>query len=230
MKVSIVIPAYNEEQNISRTIEAVLAQDYPNYEVIVVNNGSTDGTAQVASRYPVRVVHEPVKGLLSARERGRLESSGDLIANIDADCLPDSGWLERGTRHFRDENVAAVTGPYDYHDGHPFFRRTSLATQKTVYSLMSRFLQSRPIKRGAILIGGNNLIRADVLKKAGGYTTAIKFYGEDTDTARKVSAYGRVIFNPEFSVRTSARRFKEEGTVHLMLKYWYHFFKHILKS
>lgn len=229
MRASIVIPAYNEEKNIAKTIEAVIAQDYHDYEVIVVDNASNDRTAEVASRYPVKVVHEPQKGLLSARERGRVEASGELIANIDADCLPDADWLSRGVEHFSDPETAAVTGPYDYHDGHPLFRRGSLATQKTVYSLMSRFLQSRPIKRGAILIGGNNLIRADALAKAGGYTTAIKFYGEDTDTAKKIAKHGRVVFDPKFSIKTSARRFKEEGTIHLMLKYWYYFFKHILK-
>ncbi len=229
MKVSIVIPAYNEEKNIAKTIEAALAQDYQDREVIVVDNASTDRTAEIASRYPVKVVREPIKGLLNARERGRIEAVGGLIANIDADCLPETDWLARGVEHFLDPEIVAATGPYDYHDGHPFFRRSSLATQKTVYSLMSRFLQSRPIKRGAILIGGNNIIRADALTKAGGYTTAIKFYGEDTDTAKKIAKHGRVVFNPKFSIKTSARRFKEEGTIHLMLKYWYYFFKHILK-
>lgn len=229
MKVSIVIPAYNEESNIAKTIEAVLAQDYHDYEVIVVNNASTDRTAEVASKYPIKVVHEPIKGLLSARERGRLTAIGDIIANIDADCLPDPDWISRGVAHFTHDGIVAATGPYDYHDGHPMFRRGSLATQKHVYLLMSRFLQSRPVKRGAILIGGNNLIRAAALEKAGGYTTSIKFYGEDTDTARKISRHGRIIFNPKFSIKTSARRFKEEGTIHLMLKYWYYFFKHILK-
>ncbi|MCX6715708.1 MAG: glycosyltransferase family 2 protein [Candidatus Taylorbacteria bacterium] len=230
MKVSIVIPAYNEEGNIAKTIEAVLAQDYPNYEVIVVNNASTDKTAEIASRYStIKVVDEPIKGILSARERGRITATGDLIANIDADCLPDPDWITRGVAHFIHDGIVGATGPYDYYDGHPIFRRGSLATQKHVYHFMSKLLQSRLIKRGAILIGGNNLIRAKTLAKAGGYTTAIKFYGEDTDTARKIARHGRIVFNPKFSIKTSARRFKEEGTIHLMLKYWYHFFKHILK-
>lgn len=229
MKVTVVIPAFNEEKNIARTIEAVLAQDYPDREVIVVDNASSDKTAEVASRYPVRVVREPEKGLLNARERGRLEASGQIIANIDADCLPETDWLARAVRYFGDDRIVAVSGPYDYYDGSHFFRRTSLATQKYVYSFMSRLLQSKPVRRGAVLIGGNNLIRAGVLERAGGYTTSIKFYGEDTNTARIVSRHGYVLFDPSLSMKTSARRFRDEGTVHLMLKYWYHFFHQILK-
>lgn len=229
MKVSIVIPAYNEEAEIAGAIQAALAQDYPDLEIIVVDNASTDRTAAIASGFPVKVVSEPRKGLLWARECGRLAASGDIIANMDADCIPDPSWVSRGVGCFSDPAVVGTTGPYDYHDSGRFFRWASLATQKHVYSFMSRFLQSRLLKKGAVLIGGNNMIRAGVLVKAGGYTTSITFYGEDTDTAKKVSRFGRIAFNPDFYIRTSARRFKAEGTLRLMLKYWYHFFKHILK-
>ena len=229
MKVSIVIPAYNEEKNIANAIEAALAQDHSDYEIILLNNVSTDRTAEIASRYPIKLVHEPIKGLLSARERGRLTASGDIIANMDADCLPDTDWLSKGVEHFSNLNVVAASGPYDFHDGHPIFRRFMLSSQGSIYYLMSKFLQSGLIKKGAVIIGGNNLIRADVLEKAGGYTTSLEFWGEDTNTAMKISKHGRVVFDPKFSIKTSARRFKAEGTVHLILKYFYHFFKQLLK-
>jgi GT2 family glycosyltransferase len=78
---------------------------------------------------------------------------------------------------------------------------------------------------GGILIGGNNLIRASALKAAGGYNTDIKFYGEDTDTARRISMQGKIIFSKECIVRTSARRFKAEGTAKISAFYLYHFIK-----
>ena len=224
MKASVVIPAHNEEKNIADTIRAVLAQDYHNYEVIVVNNASIDATETIARSFPVTVVNEKRKGLLWAREAGRVAASGDIIINIDADCLPEKDWLSRGMKHFKKDRIVAVTGPYDYHDGGIFFRNASLLTQKYIYKLMSLMLQAPLIKKGAVLIGGNNFIRADVLNKAGGYTTSILFYGEDTDTAKKVARHGKVLFSPSLHMKTSARRFKSEGTIHLMLKYWYHFF------
>ncbi len=230
MKISVVIPAYNEEESLANTLKAVLAQDYGDFEVIVVNNASTDRTAEVAAAFPVKVVFEARKGLLWAREAGRQAASGGIIANIDADCLPSPDWLSHAAAHFADDAVAAVTGPYDYHDGSAFFRTTSLLTQSHIYRPMNAFLQLPVFGDRAILIGGNNLIRADILKKAGGYNTDLTFYGEDTDTAKRVCRYGKVIFSPKVVMKTSARRFKAEGAVRLMTKYWFHFFKQVFST
>ncbi|HVS79449.1 MAG TPA: glycosyltransferase family 2 protein [Candidatus Paceibacterota bacterium] len=223
MKISIVIPAYNEESSIADTIRAALAQDYPDFEVIIVNNASSDKTAEVAARFPVRVVTEEKKGILFARERGRLEAKGELVANLDADCLPAPHWLSTGAKYFTDPEVAAVTGPYDYYDGTRVFRKVSFASQRGIYRLVNNLMDL--LDRGGILIGGNNMIRASVLEAAGGYNTKIKFYGEDTDTARRVSEHGRIVFSKDFVMRTSARRFKTEGTVKITSYYLYHFLK-----
>lgn len=230
-RVSVVVPAHNEGKVISATLYALGAQTYPDYEVIVVDNASTDDTAEIARPFGVKVVHEPNKGLLHARERGRLEAmkgQSDIIVQIDADCLPDAGWLSRGVSHFADPEIIAVAGPYDYHDGGRVFRAVSLVSQKYVYRGMSRFLQM--LDKGAVLIGGNSFIRASALEKAGGYDTSITFYGEDTDTARKVSKQGRVLFDSKLVQRTSARRFKAEGTFKITVLYLFHFFKVIYKG
>ncbi len=251
MKVSVVIPAHNEEKNISKTIEALLAQDYPNLEIIVVDNASIDKTAEVAKKFEnnsvtnsnisnvtLKVVHESKKGLLQARERGRKEATGEIIVNMDADCLPLPNHITRGVAHFNaqskivnpNKTIVAVTGPYDYHDGHPIFRRASLSMQKYIYRFVSHFLQLSFVKNGAVLIGGNNFIRADILEKAGGYNVDITFYGEDTDTAKRIAPFGMVHFDPHLSIMTSARRFKEEGNVKITFKYLFHFWKTIFSS
>ncbi len=225
MKISVVIPAHNEEKSIASTLKAVLAQDYEDFEVIVVDNVSIDRTSEVAKQFPVKVVYESRKGLLWARECGRVNATGEIIVNIDADCLPDKDWLSTGVSNFKD-GVVAVTGPYDYHDGDRIFRFVSLFVQKHVYHLMNHTIQFT--KQGAVLIGGNNFIRADVIKKAGGYNTKLVFYGEDTDTAKRVFKYGKVVFDKKLQMKTSARRFKQEGTLKITFKYLYHFFKIVL--
>lgn len=228
MKISIVIPAYNEEAGLSQTIRFALDQDYPNFEVIVVNNASTDQTAEIAAAVPeIILVNEPRKGLLWAREAGRLAASGDLIANMDADCLPERNWLKRGSLYFKDDKVSAVSGPYDYFDGGPLFRYVSLYTQMTLYWLMSKLIQLPGMRAGAVMIGGNNMIRSEALRSAGGYNTDLTFYGEDTDTAKRVSRFGKVIFSNRLIMKTSARRFRAEGVIHLELKYLKYFFKFI---
>ena len=229
-KVSIVIPAHNEELVISDTLKAVQAQDYPDFEIIVVDNASADRTADVARAFDVHVVYEPKKGLLSARERGRKEATGEIIVNIDADCLPETDWLSHGVSLFTDPSIVAVTGPYHYHDGGKVFSTVSLLMQKNVYYVVNFIIQLPFVKKGAILIGGNNFIRSDALAKAGGYDTSVLFYGEDTNTAKRVSRHGRVIFSRKVVMKTSARRFKEEGKVHLTLKYFYHFFSVLLSG
>lgn len=222
-KISVVVPAHNEEESLPATLSALLAQDYPDFEIIVVDNASSDRTSEVARAFPVKVVREEKKGLLHARERGRVEATGDIIVQIDADCLPDAQWLSRGSRRFSDSRVAAVAGPYYYHDGGFLFRGTSLMAQRYVYRGINYLIQA--IGTGAVLIGGNSFIRADVLHKMGGYDTSIIFYGEDTDTARKVAKHGKIIFDPNLIQKTSARRFKAEGSLKITALYVFHFFK-----
>lgn len=227
-KVSVVVPAHNEEESLAATLRAVLDQDYKDFEVIVVDNASTDKTQEIAREFPVKTVREEKKGLLHARERGRIEASGDIIVQMDADCLPDSGWLSRGAAHFENPRIVAVAGPYHYHDGGFLFRNVSLLSQKYLYKGASVIVQA--LGTGAVLIGGNAFIRADVLKRAGGYDTSIVFYGEDTDTAKKVSKFGRVLFDPKLVQKTSARRFKSEGTLKIAGLYLFHFFRVIYRN
>ena len=124
MKISFVVPAYNEETLLKRSLPAirdeilragqVLGQDA---EIIVVNNASTDSTRQVAESIEgVTVVDEPRKGLVQARWCGFEHSSGDLIANIDADTVIPPGWLTEVMRQFnKSKTLVAISGPYIYY-------------------------------------------------------------------------------------------------------------------
>lgn len=94
-RVSIVIPAHNEERYLPACLEALAAQTVRPDEVIVVDNASTDRTAAIAARYPfVKVVHEKRRGRVYARSAGFDASSGDIIGRIDADCVLPLDWVE----------------------------------------------------------------------------------------------------------------------------------------
>jgi glycosyltransferase involved in cell wall biosynthesis/SAM-dependent methyltransferase len=110
--VSVVIPCYNQ----ARSIESVLAQSYPRIEVMVVDDGSTDPTAEVAARYPeVHYVRQENRGLAAARNTGMHESRGEVLVFLDADDRLLPGAVERGIHHLAvSPESAFVSGRYRY--------------------------------------------------------------------------------------------------------------------
>ncbi len=222
MKVSIIIPAYNEEKYIGRTIEALLAQDYTNREIIVVDNASIDKTSEVAGFFPgVIVLREEQKGAHRARETGRQHATGDLIATVDADCMPEKGWLSKGVTFFKVEDVVGLSGPYDYYDTGFVFRLLSMLFQKFFYYTTN--LLFRMTREGGVMIGGNMLMRASALRKVGGFDASIVFYGDDTDTAKKLASVGTVVFSPSFIIKSSGRRFRNIGLMRVSYLYFMNF-------
>ncbi|MCO8126384.1 glycosyltransferase [Acidimicrobiia bacterium EGI L10123] len=112
MSTAVVIPVHDGAGQITRTIDAVLGQSTPPAEVVVVDNGSTDATAEVARRAGARVVHEGRRGSYAARNAGVAATTSDTIAFTDADCVPDPGWVAAIERAFaRDVAIDVVGGP-----------------------------------------------------------------------------------------------------------------------
>ena len=115
MKLSFVVPAYNEEAYLGSCLGSIVREiEQTRYEaeIIVVNNASTDMTKAIASSYAfVTVVDEPRKGIVKARDAGYRAAKGDLIANIDADNMLPAGWLEKVVRSFRNGKLVALSGP-----------------------------------------------------------------------------------------------------------------------
>jgi lipopolysaccharide/colanic/teichoic acid biosynthesis glycosyltransferase/GT2 family glycosyltransferase len=114
VKASVIVPAYNAAQTIERCIEALLKQSVTReeYEVIVVDDGSTDSTATLARSYGVRVITQPRQGPAAARNAGAGQATGEILLFTDADCAPTPTWIEEMTKPFSDPEVAGVKGTY----------------------------------------------------------------------------------------------------------------------
>ncbi|HYJ86169.1 MAG TPA: glycosyltransferase, partial [Pyrinomonadaceae bacterium] len=111
-KVSVIVCVYNGERTINDCLASLENLNYPNYEVVVVNDGSTDGTLQVAESYDyIRLINQENQGLSAARNVGIDAARGEIIAFTDADCVADEDWLTHLVARFQASEFAAVGGP-----------------------------------------------------------------------------------------------------------------------
>ena len=192
-RVSVIVPAYNSENTIGRCLSAIEAQDYPLrlFEVIVVDDGSRDSTAEVIKGRGVKYFWQTNKGPATARNKGVEQATGEIILFTDADCVPEKNWIREMTRPFDDKEVAAVKGAY----------RTG---QKEI---VARFCQIEFEERFEMLRRASSIdmidtysagFRKDIFDKMGGFDTSFPAANnEDTELSYRMSAKGfKMAFNP----------------------------------
>lgn len=204
--ISIVIPAFNEEDDIGFCLGSLIKQQTSQpYEVVIVDNGSTDQTTSIVNSYSnrlnIRLCSESIHGRGAARARGCKEAQGDILACTDADAILPPHWLERIARHFKDVTIVAVTGPQKVNDLSP------------VKSAIFNLLQPAAMHIYRILMGHywmngfNCAVRKSVYDSVGGFKTNLDAY-EDNELARRVAKAGKIKYSKDLEVIASGRRFK----------------------
>jgi glycosyltransferase involved in cell wall biosynthesis len=212
MDVTLIIPAFNEENVLGETL--TIAQKAPGgtfKEIIVVDNRSTDGTAEVARAHGARVVREERKGLPYARLAGLNAAQTEFVAYIDAKHrLSDTWWSVAEMSFAKYPHIVCLSGP----------RRYFGVARYKIWQLNSFWLMAPIMYRltGYALLGGNFIVRREAQLKAG-IDTDVQFYGEDTMMARRLSKVGKVMFRMDFYVYSPARRFEQEGIWRTNLRY-----------
>ncbi len=134
--ISIILPVYNAEKTLDRCLNSLLVQDYPSeyYEIIVINNKSTDKSSQILKRYSIKILEEDdIQSLYAARNIGIHHSEGDILAFTDADCFPHPQWLLQGVLGFENEQVGAVAGEIS-----PFTSTHLLSQYLTLRNMLSQ--------------------------------------------------------------------------------------------
>ena len=184
-KISVIIPAYNEEENIGKCIESVLENDYENKQVIVVDDGSTDNTYAIASRYrdKVLVLRRSRSGLKAhALNYGLRFTDGDIIVTLDADTLLSRDALRKIAAHFQDERIVAGCGNLRVLNS-----ADNLLTRLQSYEYVIGFEIGRRLqalfRTLLILPGAAAIVRRKILESIGGYDPMI---GEDFDLTLKL--------------------------------------------
>ena len=202
MRISVVIPCYNEEDYIFACLDALFKQSYQALEVIVVDNNSSDNSVSIAKRFPVKIVKEKRQGMIFARNRGFNMARGDVIARLDADCRAPVDWLATINRHFTDNTVDAVTGPIVYYDN---------KWQNTFLSLATAAFFRIVLHNKETLFGSNMALTAKTWKKIADIVCLDdKAVHEDLDLALHIHQDGgKILFTKDLLMNASARRQKQ---------------------
>lgn len=160
--VSVVIPAYNEEDTIARCLVALIEQTAPAEEIIVVDNRSTDRTREIVeglvTAFPdagIRLLSQnDEQGITPTRNAGFDAATGDLIGRIDSDSVVQADWVEQMRAAFAAADVAAVSGPVDYYDMplRSFGLHADDTVRKATVKLAGKYV---------FLFGSNMALRAD---------------------------------------------------------------------
>ncbi|MGC9530575.1 MAG: glycosyltransferase family 2 protein [Candidatus Bipolaricaulaceae bacterium] len=199
--VSVVIPTLNEEENIHRCLRALADQTFQQFEVLVVDGGSTDGTVAVAEAGGAHVLTLQERGIARARQLGFQAARGDIVASTDADAVLPPQWLEAIVAVFADPAVVAVFGT------------TRFSGAKDVGGAILRAWQRLHHLVGCpMLLGPNSAVRREAFHAARGFLepggTLPCAYPEADDflLGLKLKPLGKVLFLPRVCVVVSARR------------------------
>ncbi len=184
-RVTVVVCAYNAAATIGECLDAIERLRYPEVEVIVVDDGSTDETAAIAARHPgVRLINMPNQGLAVARNIGLAHASGDIVAYTDADVRVDPDWLTYLVQPFAEPGVVAVGGPNIVPPDDPWMAQCVARSPgaPTHVLLDDRLAEHVP--------GCNCAFRRDALAEIGGFDPRFLRAGDDVDVCWRLHARG----------------------------------------
>jgi len=199
-RISVIVPALNEEGYIENCLKSLRRQDYEDYEVIVVDGGSTDSTVEVASRY-ADIVLGPARPVGKARNIGARRARGEILLFVDADTVLPRGTLRKVHELFEsDEKLAALSFLVKPYDG------TILDT--FAYLLTNSLFKASTLVKLPLLPGICSAYRRSAFFAAGGFDERRQL-SEDISLSLRVK--GKVLYYSKHAVYTSTRRVKKTG-------------------
>jgi glycosyltransferase involved in cell wall biosynthesis len=173
-RISVIVCSFNGSATIRDTLDGLQNVDYPNFEVLIVNDGSTDSTPKVASEYPFKLINTENRGLSSARNTGLEAATGEIIAYIDDDAYPDPDWLRFLAILFNEGGYVGAGGPNlpVPEDGWKS-QAVANAPGPNPVLLTDRVAEHIP--------GANMAFKRDALKEIGGFDPIYRVAGDDVD-------------------------------------------------
>lgn len=199
--VSVVVCVYNGEETLDDCLAGLSRLEYPDYEVIVIDDGSTDATAEIAGRHPCRLIRTENRGLSCARNTGIEAAGGEVVAYIDADARPDPHWLHYLVGALRDERYVGVGGPNLPCDGDGLVAEcVANAPGGPIHVLLSD-------SEAEHIPGCNMAFRKEALEAVRGFDPRFRVAGDDVDLCWRLHERGwKLGFSPSAVVWHHQRR------------------------
>jgi glycosyltransferase involved in cell wall biosynthesis len=207
MKLSVVIPTYNEERDLPRLLTALANQTIHDFEVIVADNKSTDSTREIATKFGARVVDggNPSEG----RNAGARAATGDTILFFDADVFPPADFIENALKEFQEKNLDCASADSVPISNHMRDKALHEVVNK-YFRLVEDFFPHAP---GFFII-----VKKEIFEKVGGFDPEVKF-AEDHVFVHEASKFGKFLMLRSVRIPVSARRISKEGRFLLSVKY-----------
>lgn len=205
-KITVIIPAYNEEKYIENSLRSIGLQSRPPDEIIVVDNNSEDNTSKIAKKFGAKVIFEKQQGPQFAVAAGFANATGDIICGTDADTIVPSDWIER-IENLINTNHCAVTGPCSYPDA-PAPIQLGAEVLPKFYGFGYQ----------GEMIGANFAFWKKLYDEVGGINT--NFTSWDIDLGDKARKLGKLYYDPKLTVSTSGRRFHGKNLGKVLAKYY----------
>lgn len=198
---SVIIPTLNSASTISLTLSSIFLNDFPkqSYEILVVDNGSSDETVQFAEQYPVRIYRCSKRGIGPPRNLGIEMAKGNLVCFTDSDCIVGEDWLEKIFQFFElNPDADGVGGPvFPY----PYSQNKIQKLTGEIFVEDQRYPRKiKKVQRGSmigVIFGSNSAYKKECILSAGGYSPG----GSNLELAWRLASMKRnLFFNPEMKV------------------------------
>lgn len=224
--ISIVIPLYNKEKNIVLTVESVIAQTYKDWELIIVDDGSTDNSLEIVRERvseltykKIRIIHKENGGVCSARNRGIEDAKGEYVALLDGDDQWDKDYLAEQVKMIHDFPEAAMWGINyaELYEG-KLVRKLETGLGEGYRGYVANYFQM-PTRISDLFCSSSVVIRREVFDKVGMFDERLK-YSEDIDMWYRIIANYSVAFYDQYMVWYLYDAENRAMNRKRMLKYW----------
>lgn len=212
--ISVIIPTFNEEENIAQCLVSLSHQNIPrsDYEIIVVDGGSKDATCEIAKKYADKVFTQTSRKVGGARNDGVMVAQGNIVATTDADCILPPHWIKSLAEDFKNPAVVQVYGPvYPIEEGIGNHFSLMLANTFARIGYYSKTFY--------YTLGCNTAFRKDAFTRAGMYRCIDA--GDDLEIAMRMKDEGKILFDNRLKVGFSMRRYQKFGTLQSLYEWVY---------